>query len=93
VLDRSPLIATHRAGARVGQEVDHDHTGRQLEEVVVCCTDGLAALGWRGHRYRFNGVNPERFDDRLVSHDGNSRSAVAIAQAKHVENPEHSASQ
>ena len=44
MLDRRPLVAAHRAGARIGQEVDEDVVGVDVEEVVAGGLDGGEAL-------------------------------------------------
>ncbi len=65
VLDRGPLVARHRAGPRIGQEVDEDVLGAQVEQVVAGLADLLAAFRLRRQPKRLDRVDPERLDDRL----------------------------
>ena len=65
VLDRSPLVARHRTGARVGEEVDQHLVRGQLEEVEVDRRHGRAPLLLGRQPQRLHGVDPERLDDRL----------------------------
>ena len=64
VLDRGPLIATHRAGARVGEQIDQHVAGLHLEQVVTRLAHGNPALPQRRHPQRLHRVDAERLDDR-----------------------------
>ena len=64
-LDAGPLVAAHRAGARVGQQVDDDVLGMDVEEVVAGCREGRLALLDARQPDRLDRVDAERLDDRL----------------------------
>jgi hypothetical protein len=64
VLDGRPLVAAHRAGPGVREEVDEDVLRVHVEQVVAGCLDGLGALDARGQADRLNRVDPERLNDR-----------------------------
>ena len=64
--DRAPLAGAHAGGARVGQQVDQHVVRVQGEEVVPGIPDQVLALLARGHPDRLDGLDAERFDDRLV---------------------------
>ena len=63
--DPCPLFAAHRAGSRVGQEVDHDIIRWDREEVVVRLFEGCSTLFDGGHADGFDGLDAEGFDDRF----------------------------
>ena len=65
VLDGCPLVARHRARARVGEEVDEHLVRGQLEEVEVDRRDGRPPLLLCRQPQRLHRVDPERLDDRL----------------------------
>jgi hypothetical protein len=44
VLDGRPLVAAHRAGSRVGQQVDQDVVGMEREQVSTSDLDRIDAL-------------------------------------------------
>ena len=44
MLDGGPLVAGHRAGARIGQEIDQDVVRVEVEEVVPGRPERLVAL-------------------------------------------------
>ena len=62
-LDARPLLGAHGTGARIGQEVDEDVGGVEVEQVVARPQGGLA-LGDGGQADGLNGLDPERLDDR-----------------------------
>jgi hypothetical protein len=64
VLDRRPLVAGHRAGARIGQEVDQDIVRVEVEQVVPGRLERRLALLHRGQPDGLHRVDPERLDDR-----------------------------
>jgi hypothetical protein len=64
VLDRGPLIARHRARARIGQEVDEDVAGVEVEEVPAGGPERRLACLDRGQPDGLDRVDPERLDDR-----------------------------
>ena len=65
MLDGGPLVPAHRPGARVGEQVDQDIVGVKVEEVQPGGLHRDASLVPGGHADRLDGVDPERFDDRL----------------------------
>src|SRR6185503_12170964 len=80
-LDAGPLLGGHRAGPRVGQQVD-DHVRRvEAEEVVARLAEVALALLHRGHPDRLDALDPERLDDRLpLIHDGSIGAAPEQAE-------------
>jgi hypothetical protein len=66
--DRSPLPRGHRAGARVGQQVDEHIVGGKQKQVVVGGPQQLFALFARGPADRFHTLDAKWFDDRLTWH-------------------------
>ncbi len=70
VLDGRPLVAAHGAGAGVGEQVDEDVVGVEVEEVEAGLLDGEGTLGAGGDPDRLDGVDPERLDDRLPAFHG-----------------------
>ena len=66
VLDRRPLVAAHRARAGVGEQVDQDVVGVEVEQVVAGIADPRPALLVGEEPERLDGVDPERLDDRAV---------------------------
>ena len=76
VLDRRPLVAAHRARARVGQQVDDDVVGVDVEQVVAAPSSSAA---WRSstrrHPDRLDRMDAERLDDRLPAVHGTDSSA------------------
>jgi hypothetical protein len=66
--DGGPLMGGHGAGAGVGQEVDEDVVGFEQEEIVMCGTEELLALGTGGPVDRFYALDAERFDDSFGGH-------------------------
>ncbi len=65
VLDRGPLVARHRARPGVGEQVDQDVVGVQVEQVVAGGADRGLALLAGGDPQRLDRVDPERLDDRV----------------------------
>jgi hypothetical protein len=78
VLDRGPLVPAHRAGPRIGQEIDQDVVGMEREEIAAGGLEGRFALRPGRDPDRFHGVDAERLDDRpeLVHRGEHSRAAV-----------------
>jgi hypothetical protein len=70
VLDRCPLIARHRAGPAVREEVDEDVVGVQVEEVVTGDLERPLALLDRPDADRFDGMDAEGLDDGLPAVHG-----------------------
>ena len=68
VLDRRPLVARHRTGPGVGEQVDQDVHRPQPEQIEPTRLERGAAVGLRRHAQRLDGVDPERLDDRLERH-------------------------
>ena len=64
VLDGCPLVARHRAGPAVGEQVDEDVVGTQAEQVVARVDERSPALVLGGEPQRLDRVDPERLDDR-----------------------------
>ena len=64
-LDRGPLVAAHRPGTGVGQEVDQDIVGMDPEQVPAGLLERPLALGLRGQADGLDRMDPERLDDRL----------------------------
>ncbi len=71
VLDRRPLVAAHRAGARVGQQVDEHVLGVDREQVEAGRLERRLALVARGDADGLDGVDAERLDDRPREVHGN----------------------
>jgi hypothetical protein len=65
VLHRRPLIARHRAGAGVGQQIDQHVVGVEREQVVAGLGQPRAALLERGEPNRLDRVDAKRLDDGL----------------------------
>jgi hypothetical protein len=63
VLNRRPLIPRHRAGAGIGQQIDEDVLGVQVEEVKAGALDGRLALRRGCHAQGLDRMNAERLDD------------------------------
>ncbi len=63
-----PLRRTHRGGARVGQQVDDDVVGVQVEEVVVRVPNHSLPLGPRGELNGLDRLDAERLDDCVHLH-------------------------
>ena len=87
VLDRRPLVAAHRAGARVGEQVDQHVLGVHLEQVVAGPDHGRLRCCARGHPQRLHRVDPERLDDRAEgrcahARDGTRRPNLATRALK-----------
>ena len=64
-LDARPLVARHRAGPRVGQEVDDDVVGVEVEEVPAGLAEGGLALLHGLELDRLDRVDAEGLDDGL----------------------------
>ena len=64
VLDRRPLVAAHRPGSRVGQQVDEHVLGVDREQVPARRLERRRALVARGDADGLDGVDAERLDDR-----------------------------
>ena len=92
--DRRPLVARHRPGARVREEIDQYVLGAESEQVVACMPDRLATIFRRGHHERFDRVDAKRFDDRVERHEPimreNLREIHPTRSADHVANELHS---
>ena len=71
VLDRRPLVAAHRAGARVGQQVDEHVLGVDRKQVEAGRLERRLALVARGDADGLDGVDAERLDDRPREVHGN----------------------
>ena len=64
VLDRRPLVAAHRPGSRVGQQVDEHVLGVDREQVPARRLERRRALVARRDADGLDGVDAERLDDR-----------------------------
>ena len=71
VLDRRPLVAAHRPGSRVGQQVDEHVLGVDREQVPARRLERRRALVARGDADGLDGVDAERLDDRPREVHGN----------------------
>ena len=71
VLDRRPLVAAHRARARVGQQVDEHVLGVDRKQVEAGRLERRLALVARGDADGLDGVDAERLDDRPREVHGN----------------------
>ena len=71
VLDRRPLVAAHRPGSRVGQQVDQHVLGVDREQVEAGRLERRLALVARGDPDGLDGVDAERLDDRPREVHGN----------------------
>jgi hypothetical protein len=71
-LDRRPLVARHRPGAGVREEVDEDVVRVEVEQVEPRLADPLPPLLLGEEAERLHRVDPERLDDRVepVRHGG-----------------------
>jgi hypothetical protein len=72
VLDRGPLVAAHRPGPRVGQQVDEDVIGMQLEQVVCRLPHLPSAIVGGGHPQWLHRVDAEGLEhgpERGFSHE------------------------
>ena len=89
VLDGRPLVAAHRAGPRIRQEVDQDVVGVEREEVATGCLEGRFAFGPSRDPDRLDGVDAERLDDRpeLVHRGEHSRAAVPYGHVPKHQDP------
>ena len=64
-LDAGPLLGRHGARARVGQQVDEDVVGVEVEQVVAGRLEAPLALLHRRQPDGLDGLDAERLDDRL----------------------------
>jgi hypothetical protein len=62
-LDAGPLLGAHRAGARVGEQVDQHVLGRELEDVVLRRRQRRDPLLARRELPGFDRLDAERLDD------------------------------
>ena len=69
VLDCRPLIAGHRAGAGVGQQIDQHILGAEIEQVVAGLRQGFLALGRSCQPQGLDRVDPKRLDDGAELHN------------------------
>src|ERR1700681_1101966 len=60
---RAPLRRRHRAGPRIGQEIDQDVFGRQLEDVELRLLEGRGALLPGRELERLDRLDSKRLDD------------------------------
>ncbi len=65
--DGRPLLRRHRAGARIGEQVDQHIVSRQQKQVVMRGPQQLFALLPRGPANRFDALDAKRLDDRSWS--------------------------
>ncbi len=65
--DRRPLLLAHRAGARVGEQIDEDILGFEGEDVIACLDELRLALLWRDQADRFGDLDTKRF--RGIMHE------------------------
>jgi hypothetical protein len=63
-LDARPLLGRHRAGPRVGEQVDEHVGGVEVKQVVAGRLQVRLALVDGGHPDRLDALDPERLDDR-----------------------------
>ncbi len=69
MLDCGPLIAAHRPGSRVGQQVDQDIVRSERKEVISGLFDEFFALWLGRHAQWRNRVDPEWLDDCSKRHE------------------------
>ena len=62
--DSGPLPVAHGRGSGVGQKIDEDFFGGQVEDVESGGPDKLVALAPRGPAQRLDHLDPERLDGR-----------------------------
>ena len=67
--DSRPLFRGHRPGSRIGEEVDEDILGANLEHVPTRLGENLASFLAGRHADRLDALDAERLDDR--SHEFN----------------------
>jgi len=63
-LDAGPLLGAHGAGARIGQEVDQDVVGVEVEEVVAGGAELRLSFVHGREPDRLDALDPEGLDDR-----------------------------
>src|SRR3954453_1570459 len=83
MLDRSPLVAAHRSGPRVGQEVDDDVLGMDVEQVVARVLERSLTVVDGRHTDRLDRMDAERLDDRLPALPGRNLNALASTAFRH----------
>ena len=72
-LDAGPLLGAHGAGARVGQQVDEDVVGVEVEQVVAGVAQPRRTFLDGGQPDRLDALDPEGLDDRSKAvHDADS---------------------
>ena len=87
VLDGGPLVAAHRAGAGIGQQVDQDVVGVEVEQVVARRLEGRLPLLDRGQPDRLDRVDPERLDDRPPAVHAAEHTRVAAGVTRSCSRP------
>ena len=87
-LDARPLRGRHRAGARIGQQVDEHVIRVEVEQVVAGRLELLLPLRDGRQPDRLDALDAERFDDRLPAlHAGESIGVArsATVPQRHIE--------